>query len=382
MKKLFPFFLLFVSLFSHAQDADYSNPIYTNYIPFSNQTAQALGFGSVGVVSPDSYQGTAITHNPSLLIQKPGYLNLLYSHKFSIFYNSNLDANVFYSPDTVNSFAIGFYRMSYEEFNFIDNEGVEQSLENVYNELISLAYARKISPYWSLGLASRIYMDNMYYNYSNPDPNPTPLTTFSINAGANYSRNFRLSKKLACKLQWGASLNNLGPKYGYPDDEYTFFHSTEILTGILVGPEYRFSDKAKLSLNLAYQAGKYLVPSPPVYSPTWEILIGRDPSEVSVFEALYQSFYDAPYGFKEELSEINHNFGAELSYSYNDFLYLAFRGGYNYSHPWKGNEKAGTFGVAIGIAGFTLSYSEADVFLFDQILTLSYQSNIQKLFRF
>ena len=89
---------------------------------------------------------------------------------------------------------------------------------------------------------------------------------------------------------------------------------------------------------------KLLVPTPPIYDSAGEIISGKDPN-VGVPVAIFQSFYDAPGGFKEELHEITYSYGIEYWYN-NQF---AIRGGYFHENQTKGNRKYFTAG-----AGFRL----------------------------
>jgi hypothetical protein len=108
-----------------------------------------------------------------------------------------------------------------------------------------------------------------------------------------------------------------------------------------------------------------LVPTPPVYlldsvnggpvigpDGNYVILAGRDPDR-SVPAGMIGSFYDAPSGFKEELREININFGTE--YWYND--QFAVRAGYFYEHPTKGNRQFFTLGAGIKYNVFGLDFA-------------------------
>lgn len=71
---------------------------------------------------------------------------------------------------------------------------------------------------------------------------------------------------------------------------------------------------------------------------------------------MYQSFYDAPDGFEEEIDEIKHKFGSEFRISYLDFGYFAFRHGRHMEHETKGNRNYQTFGLGWGVFGFMVDY--------------------------
>jgi hypothetical protein len=83
-----------------------------------------------------------------------------------------------------------------------------------------------------------------------------------------------------------------------------------------------------------------------------EIIDGKDPN-VSVPVAIFQSFYDAPGGFKEEIHEITYSTGIEYWYN-NQF---AIRGGYFHENASKGNRKYFTTGAGFKLKGFTIDFS-------------------------
>jgi hypothetical protein len=105
---------------------------------------------------------------------------------------------------------------------------------------------------------------------------------------------------------------------------------------------------------LTVDLNKLLVPTPPYYSTTTpdSIVAGRDP-DVAVAIAIFQSFFDAPDGFKEELREITYSAGAEYWYN-NQF---ALRAGYFHENETKGNRKYFTAGAGFKLRGFTLDFS-------------------------
>ena len=75
---------------------------------------------------------------------------------------------------------------------------------------------------------------------------------------------------------------------------------------------------------------------------------------VGVASGMFQSFSDAPRGVQEELEEISFSLGAEYLY---DNL-IAFRGGWFYEHPNKGNRQYFTagFGLKLNVFGIDASY--------------------------
>jgi hypothetical protein len=119
-------------------------------------------------------------------------------------------------------------------------------------------------------------------------------------------------------------------------------------------------NRISISLDLA----KLLVPTPPVYAldSNNQIVIGSDGKkviakgkdpDVSVVKGMIQSFYDAPYGFKEEMQEINIALAAE--YWYNKLF--SVRAGYFYESKYKGNRQFFTLGAGLRYNVFGLDFS-------------------------
>ena len=82
-----------------------------------------------------------------------------------------------------------------------------------------------------------------------------------------------------------------------------------------------------------------------------QIKAGKDPN-VAVPVAIFQSFFDAPGGLKEELHEITYSYGLEYWYN-NQF---AIRGGYFHENETKGNRKYFTAGAGFRLKVFTLDF--------------------------
>jgi hypothetical protein len=120
-------------------------------------------------------------------------------------------------------------------------------------------------------------------------------------------------------------------------------------------------NRISISLDLA----KLLVPTPPVYLKNYTgssdsigsdgkriIYRGMDPN-VAPVKGMIQSFYDAPYGFKEEMQEINIAMSAE--YWYNKLF--SVRAGYFYESKYKGDRQFFTLGAGLRYNVFGLDFS-------------------------
>lgn len=162
-----------------------------------------------------------------------------------------------------------------------------------------------------------------------------------------------------------ATISNIGNKVAYTVDSERDFLPTNLRLGTALKMDF---DKYN-SITAAFDINKLLVPTPPAYNGTGEIISGLNP-DVGVVTGMLQSFYDAPgtvefdsngdssivknSRFKEEMNEINFGIGAEYWYS----SILAVRAGFFHEHASKGNRKYLTFGAGIyfGVFGLDVSY--------------------------
>jgi len=173
----------------------------------------------------------------------------------------------------------------------------------------------------------------------------------------HYNTSYTLSEIMLLHINTGATLNNFGTKISYtsnPSVEKVFL-PTCLRIAVMANPEWKISESLSLNLDIAYQMEKLLVPTPPIiYIENGDtIYSGRDP-DVSVFTALYSSFYDAPGGFSEEMHEILHKIGTEFRLNAGDKFYAALRAGRLMEHKTKGVRQYTTLGMGLGFSGFSL----------------------------
>lgn len=221
---------------------------------------------------------------------------------------------------------------------------------------IDVAYAQKLSQYFSMGMAFRYVNSNLTGGYSvNGQPTKAGQTV-AVDLSMYYkSKKFNLGDKKGIATG-GLAITNLGGKISYGTGTKNFIPTNLRLGG---GLKTLLDDYNTIGLYLDFN--KLLVPTPPVYlrkadgqgdsiNPSTGkkiIIAGQDP-DIPVTQAVIQSFYDAPGGFKEELREVNTSFGFEYWYS-NRF---AFRTGYFYEHKTKGGRQFLTFGFGIRYSVF------------------------------
>lgn len=264
-------------------------------------------------------------------------------------------------PDINLAYLVGYYRIddkqvissslyysSLGDIPFTDNYG-----NNLYDFKASefsldAGYSRQLTDNLSGAIAFRFIYSNLTGGFFDGTTETKPGTSFAADISFYYLKEIDISGKDG-EISAGTNISNLGSKMSYTDDREPDFIPMNFKLG---GGAAIYLDKYnKLGLNL--DINKLLVPTPPIRDlTTQEIISGKDPN-VSVPVAIFQSFADAPGGFKEELREFTFSTGVEYLYN-NQF---AIRGGYFHEHASKGNRKYFTAGAGIKMSVFSLDFS-------------------------
>jgi hypothetical protein len=218
-----------------------------------------------------------------------------------------------------------------------------------YEMSLDVAYSLMLSDKFSIAAAIRWIYSDLRYDYSEDSK---PASAFAADL-AMYYNNYIMLGSRECQLGLGMNVRNIGSKISFYGDEESQFIPTNMRLGAsLMVPvdEYnRFS--------LSADANKLLVPTVPkqeVDEPNsdYQDRVRREYSDVGSIKGMFQSFSDAPGGFKEELEEIQWSVGAE--YTYHDQFSL--RAGYHHESESKGNRKYFTIG-----GGFRMNVFSLDV---------------------
>jgi hypothetical protein len=250
--------------------------------------------------------------------------------------------------DTKQTVAASLTYNGLGEVQFTDNFGNILMNFKANEFAVDGSYSRLFSKNFAGGIALRF----IYSNLTGGTPTDGTETKPGISVAADISGYYQKDIDIAGKngsLAFGLNFSNIGSKMSYTDSREPDFIPMNMRIGSSATINLDNFNKISLSVDL----NKLLVPTPPKYDPSNpdSIIAGRDPN-VSVPLAIFQSFYDAPGGFKEELEEITCSFGAEYWYN-NQF---ALRGGYYNESKIKGNRKYFTAG-----AGFRMNIFSLDV---------------------
>ena len=231
---------------------------------------------------------------------------------------------------------------------FIDYGNSDMTVKP-YEMSIDAAYSLMLSENFSIAAAIRWIYSDLRFDYSEDSK---PASAFAADL-AMYYNNYLMLGSRECQLGLGMNIRNIGSKISYYGDEESQFIPANLRLGAsLMVPvdEYnRFSFTA--------DANKLLVPTVPRQNENesnseYQDRVRREYSDVGSIKGIFQSFSDAPGGFKEELEEVQWSVGAE--YVYHDQFSL--RAGYHHQAESKVNLKYFTLG-----GGFRMSVFSLDV---------------------
>jgi len=246
---------------------------------------------------------------------------------------------------------VSFKYLDMGEINFRDEMGNLSQRYNAGEVSIDASYSRLLGDHFAMALTARYVHSNLgsgSFNGLDMDR----ANAFAMDIGVYSERSYVNSKQFSKRFAWGINLSNIGTKLNYTNAKESF-----LPMNLRLGLGYGLNNDPDNRLTLLLDATKLLVPSRPKYrvneqgNVTNEIEKGKDPDR-SVPSALFTSFFDAPGGFSEELSEIAVSGGFEYCYYRRFFI----RSGYFYEHPEKGNRQHFAAGV-----GFRVQSLQIDI---------------------
>ncbi len=254
--------------------------------------------------------------------------------------------------------SLRFFSMG--EVMFTNDVGDELGAVKPNEWALDATYARKFSREFSGAVAARfIYSNLVPVNYGNIEVRPGKSIAADI--AMYYHHEMEIQGVSNAFFDFGLNISNIGVKMSYSS---TSIVRDFIPTTLRLGPSFTMDLDEYNRIAISVDLSKYLVPSPPVYATDSLgniktgadgkkiILKGKDP-DVSVVKGMIQSFYDAPYGFKEELQEVNISAAAE--YWYNKLF--SVRAGYFYESKYKGDRQFFTIGAGLRYNVFGLDFS-------------------------
>lgn len=342
--------LLLIPVVSVAQVDDGELNAIQTVVPFLliSPDSRAGGMGDAGVATtPDVFSmhwnpakyafidgssGAGITYSPWLRNLVPDINLASLAGYYRVDAKQVVSASLLYS--------------SLGDVPFTDTFGNELTTFRPNEFAIDAAYSRLFSEYLSGGIALRFIYSNLTGGFYAEGEATKPGISVAADISGYYRKPVTPFGKDGL-LSFGLNISNIGSKMSYSDSQTSDFIPMNLRLGTAGSIDFDSYNR----LTLTVDVNKLLVPTPPVYE-DGEVVEGKDPN-VAVPVAIFQSFGDAPGGFREEMRELTYSIGAE--YWYNS--QFALRTGYFFEDETKGNRKYFTAGAGFKLKGFTLDFS-------------------------
>lgn len=335
----------------------------TTTVPFLMISPDARGgaMGDVGAATtPDANSGH---WNPAkfAFIEKPGGVSLTYTpwlrqlvDGVSISYLSA------YGKINKRSALAGSLRFfSLGQINYTDENGNTLGTFNPSEYAFDGFYSVQLSNHFSMGVGIRFVYSNLIGNLSSATTRPGIAGAADLGMYYTNKKKLKASKKMM-DYAFGLAITNIGNKITYTSDAQRNFIPINLRLGGYAGVQVDDYNHVGIALDF----NKLLVPTPPLYAldtngrfqvgPNGRVVAYGFSNDVPVLEGMFQSFSDAPNGFKEEMQEIQISVGGEWWYQ----KQFAVRTGYFYENQNKGNRKFLTFGIGLryNVFGLDVSY--------------------------
>jgi len=263
--------------------------------------------------------------------------------------------------DDLQSIGFGLRFFSLGEITFTDFEG-NKAGEGKPRELeFAVSYNRKLSENFSAGITGKYLYSNLASGQQVQNIIINSANAFAADISMTWKKKGNLTS-FGSDWTFGLALTNLGTKISYTGGENKDFLPANLGLGAALNLNF---DEYN-SMTFAFDLNKLLIPSPqsltifdadnnPVENPDYDSDNDGIPDykETSSFGAILSSFGDAQGGFGEEVKEFNISFGVEYWYN----KQFAFRTGYYYEHPEKGDRQFITVGAGLKYNVFNIDLS-------------------------
>lgn len=244
---------------------------------------------------------------------------------------------------------------------FFTNDGITGTYYRPSEWAFDGTYARKLTDNLSGAVAGRFIYSNLTLGQNVQGAETTAGISVAADVAVYWEKDVNWFADIGSHFAWGINIANIGNKMGYSKSS---IKKDFIPTNLKFGPTLTLDLDDYNKIAFSVDINKLLVPSPPRYlldsnaAPVLDdagnyIIQDGKSNEVSVVSGMLQSFYDAPDGFSEEISELSVSLGTE--YWYNEVF--ALRGGFFYEDKTKGNRKFFTLGAGLKYNVFGLDFS-------------------------
>jgi hypothetical protein len=327
------------------------NPI-TTAVPFLTIAPDARG-GSMGDAGGSSEADAFSMHyNPAkyAFIKKDMGVGLSYSPWLKGLTN---DINLAYLSafkriDKTQVVAMSLRYFNLGDITFTDANGWSVGNYAPNEFAIDATYSRFLTPSLSMGVAARYIHSNLTQGQDVGGQATKPGNSIAADVSLYQLLPVEFDK-VEGNFAWGMKISNMGAKMSYSDDNTK---KDFLPTNLRLGPSLTLDLDDYNQMSFMVDFNKLLVPTNAISSGD-SIISGMDPN-VSPGVGMIHSFYDAPGGFSEEMSEISIASGIEYWYAQQ----FAVRGGFFWEHENKGNRKFFTLGAGFryNILGIDFSY--------------------------
>lgn len=323
--------------------------VVTTAVPFLriSPDARSGGMGDVGIATkPDAgssfWNEAKIPFAVSKSAAEVTYTPWLKNLGLNDVYLASLAG--YYKLDELQAISMSLRYFSLGDIQFTDNLGNSLQTFRPREFSIDAGYSRKLSDKMGIGIALRYINSNLASGTVNGS---TYKTGTAVAADLSLFHDGTEGDATKSGFSWGLVLSNLGSKISYTNDAA---HKDYIPANMGIGIAYHkiFDETSKVTFGL--DLNKLLVPTPPRVGDSAGLAKYYSQGVISSW---FKSFGDAPGGFSEELKEVQISAGAEYMYN-NQF---AFRAGYFYENPLKGNRKYFTVGAGLNYNMFGLNFS-------------------------
>ncbi len=321
--------------------------VVTSAVPFLRITpdARSGGMGDAGIATSadanSSFSNLAKTpFNSSKAGLAINYVPWLRDLAINDVYLASMAGFIKIDDEQAISASLRYFSLG--SIQFTDNLGNDLQTFRPREFAIDAGYSRKLSAKSSLGIGLR---------YINSNLASGTVNGVSYKAGSSVAGDLHFyhhgAKENGAGFNWGATLSNLGAKISYTSDAT---QKDFIPANLGIGGAYTKVFDEDNKIVFALDLHKLLVPTPPSIGDSAGLVSYRNKGVVSSWVS---SFGDAPGHLSEEIQEVTAALGVEYWYN-NQF---AFRAGYFYENPSKGNRKFFSVGAGLKYNVFGLNFA-------------------------
>jgi hypothetical protein len=364
---LFSFIGLWTASSIRAQDNILGQQnVITASVPFLiiGPDARAGGMGEIGVASsPDAYSQhwNAAKY---MFVEDDLGIGISYSPWLNKLVNdiSLMNLNIHYRFNERNAVSGGLRFFTLGMITFTNKNGTNIGHAKPNEFSLFSSYIRKFSENISGSIGFKFIRSDLTNGQNVGESTTRAGYSVASDVGFFYTKPLDISGLSSSHLDIGVNISNIGSKISYSDDDTK---KNFIPTFLRIGHGLHMNIDEYNEFAFYSEIGKLLVPTPPLYAKDstgqyifddngMELIANGYSSDVSVATGMIQSFYDAPGGFREELTEYIWSLG--LEYTYNK--QFSIRGGYFNEAKNKGNRKFFTLGVGLkyNVLGIDVSY--------------------------